>query len=276
MLEINKIHNGNCLDLMKEIEDNSIDSIICDLPYGTTACSWDVIIPFEDLWNQYKRIIKKDGAIVLFGSEPFSTLLRMSNLENFKYDWIWEKQKASNFMGAKYQPLKYHEIISVFSYGTHYYNPQRYKVLEIEDIFSMNKEQIVSLFDNRDYDRYGKIDRRKTVNDPKTNKDLVGIDIQRTRSEDDGYRYPKSVLKINKDINSNFHPTQKPVKLIEYLVKTYSKEGDLILDNCSGSGSLAVACYNTKRNFICIEKDENYYKQSLERLNKAKVKKRLF
>ena len=139
--------------------------ILCDLPYGTTACKWDAIIPFETLWTQYKRIIKDNGAIVLFGSQPFTSKLICSNIENFKYEWIWEKQKASNFMGAKYSPLKYHESICVFSYGTHNYYPQRYKVLELEEIMTFDKKQMKEMLENRDYDRYAKVDRRKTINE---------------------------------------------------------------------------------------------------------------
>ncbi|MBO7712046.1 MAG: site-specific DNA-methyltransferase [Methanobrevibacter sp.] len=265
------LKQGDCLELMKEIPDKSIDMILCDLPYGTTACKWDNIIPFEPLWEQYNRIIKADGAIVLFGSQPFTTLLISSNIKNFKYEWIWEKQKASNFMGAKYQPLKYHENICVFSNSKHNYYPQRYKVLEIDEIENMKHKELKELFENRDYDRYGKVDRRKTINNPITNKEHIGNKIIRTRSKDDGYRYPKSVLKINKEINTNLHPTQKPTDLLEYLIKTYTKENDLVLDNCMGSGSTGVACVNTNRNFIGIELDENYFniaKARIEETNK--------
>lgn len=261
---------GDCLELMKDIPDKSIDMILCDLPYGTTACKWDIVIPFDKLWEQYNRIIKDNGAIVLFGSEPFTAELIHSNIKNFKYEWIWEKQKASNFMGAKHQPLKYHENICVFSKSTHNYYPQRYKVLEFEEIKQMSDKELKQVFETRDYDRFGKVDRRKTINNPKTNKEHIGNKITRTRSADDGYRFPKSVLKINKGINTNLHPTQKPVALLEYLIKTYTNENDVVLDNCMGSGSTGVACVNTNRNFIGIELSQEYYDIAVRRINEAK------
>ena len=263
------LRQGDCLELMKEIPDKSVDMILCDLPYGTTACKWDNVIPFKPLWEQYNRIIKDNGAIVLFGSQPFTSMLIMSNLNNFKYEWIWEKQKASNFMGAKYQPLKYHENICVFSNGTHNYYPQKYKVLEFEEIKQMNDKELKQVFEMRDYDRFGKVDRRKTINNPKKNKEHIGNEITRTRSADDGYRFPKSVLKINKSINKNIHPTQKPVALLEYLIKTYTRENETVLDNCMGSGSTGVACINTKRSFIGIELDQKYFEIAKERIYKA-------
>ena len=263
----NTLVNADCLEAMKYIPDKSIDCIITDLPYGTTACSWDTIIPFEKLWEQYHRIIKDDGAIVLFGSEPFSSYLRLSNIKNFRYDWIWEKQKAANFLSAKNQPLKYHEIISVFSKNTHRYYPQKYKVLEFEDILKMNKNELKTVFETKDYDRYGKVDRRKNLNNQIENNILYGITIERTRSRDDGFRNPKSVLKINKEVNTNVHPTQKPLKLLEYLVKTYTLEGDLVLDSCMGGGTTCLACKNLNRKYIGIEKEEKYYNISVERLN---------
>ena len=269
-----KLYKGDCLVEMNNIPDKSVDCIICDLPYGTTSCSWDAIIPFEELWKQYKRVIKDNGAIVLFGSQPFTALLVASNVENFKHEWIWEKQKAGNFMGVNYAPLKYHENIVVFSYGSISFNPQKYNVLTIDDIMSLNKSQMIELFDNREYDRYSKIDNRNTINDPNTNKNWIGSDIKRTRSKDDGTRYPKSVLKINKSINGNVHPTQKPVQLIEYLIKTYSNEGDTILDNTMGSGTTGVAAVNTNRNFIGIEKDDNYFNIASDRIKQAQYKEK--
>lgn len=275
---LNKIHLGDCLSVMDKLIDKGIivDAIICDPPYGTTACKWDSIIPFNDMWDRLNKLIKPNGAIVLFGSEPFSSLLRVSNLKNFKYDWIWEKQKASNFMGAKYSPLKYHEIISVFSNNKHEYYPQKYKVLEIEDVFNMDKKTIKAMMVDKDYDRFGKVDRRKTINNPKTNKEHIGNDIKRVRNADDGYRNPKSVLKINKEINSNKHPTQKPIALIEYLIKTYTNKNEIVLDFTIGSGTTAVACVNLNRNFIGIELDENYHKIACERVEKVKENFGLF
>ena len=265
------LRQGDCLEIMKDIPDKSIDMILCDLPYGTTACKWDIVIPFDKLWQQYNRIIKDNGAIVLFGSQPFTSNLIMSNIKNFKYEWIWEKQKASNFMGAKYQPLKYHENICVFSKSTHNYYPQKYKVLEFEEIKQMNDKELKQVFETRDYDRFGKVDRRKTVNNNYQHKEThLGTGL-RIRSADDGYRFPKSVLKINKSINKNVHPTQKPVALLEYLIKTYTNENEIVLDNCMGSGSTGVACVNTNRNFIGIELDENYFNIAKERIEKINL-----
>ena len=265
-MELNKIYNEDCLEGMKRIPDKSVDMILCDLPYGTTACAWDTIIPFEPLWEQYERVIKDNGAIVLTASQPFTSALVMSKPKLFKHEWIWEKQKASNFMAAKYSPLKYHESILVFGKGRVNYNPQKYKVLEIEELISKTKKELEQIMINREYDRFGKIDRRKVVNDPTTNKQHLGNRVVRTRNSDTGYRNPKSVLKINKSINKNIHPTQKPAPLFEYLIKTYTNEGETVLDNCMGSGTTAIACINTERNFIGFELDETYYEKSLKRI----------
>ena len=262
-----KLINDDWLKVLPTLEEGSVDLILTDPPYGTTACKWDSVIPFEPMWKELKRIIKDNSCISLFGSEPFSSYLRTSNIEWFKYDWIWEKQKASNFMGFKYSPLKYHEIISIFSKNTHNYYPQRYKVLELEDVLKLNKKQIKNLFEKKEYDRYGKVDRRKTVNDPITNKDHVGNKLIRTRYIDDGYRSPKSVLKINKESQTNVHPTQKPVALLEYLIKTYTNENDTVLDFTMGSGSTGVAAKNLNREFIGIELDKTYFDIALTRIN---------
>ena len=266
-----KLYQGDCLEVMDKLiaEGVKVDTIITDPPYGTTACKWDSVIPFDEMWLRLNKLIKPNSAIALFGSEPFSSLLRVSNLNNFKYDWIWEKQKASNFMGAKYGPLKYHEVISVFSDNTHFYSPQKYKVLEIEEILKLDKKRLNELFISRDYDRFGKVDRRKTINNPTTNKEHIGNPITRTRNADDGYRNPKSIIKINKKINTNIHPTQKPVALMEYLIKTYTNEGDTVLDFTMGSGTTGVACVNINRKFIGIELDEGYYKIASERIHKV-------
>lgn len=262
------LYNGDCLEIMDKLIEKGIivDAIITDPPYGTTAYSWDSIIPFEDMWSRLSKLIKPNGAIVLFGSEPFSSLLRVSNLKNFKYDWIWEKQKAANFMGAKHSPLKYHEIVSVFSNNKHEYYPQKYKVLELEEILTYDKKTLKNMFETKDYDRFGVVDKRKTVNNPTTNKEHIGNDITRVRNADDGYRNPKSVLKINKDINSNVHPTQKPVALMEYLIKTYTNENETVLDFTMGSGTTGVACKNLNRNFIGIELDKKYFEIAKERI----------
>ena len=265
-MELNRIYNEDCLKGMKRIPDGSVDMILCDLPYGTTACSWDEIIPFEPLWEQYERVIKDNGAIVLTTSQPFTSALVMSKPKLFKHEWIWEKQTASNFMAAKYSPLKYHESILVFGKGKVNYNPQKYKVLEIEELITKSKKELEQIMRDREYDRFGKVDRRKVVNDSTTNKDFLGSRVARTRNRDTGYRNPKSVLKINKSINKNFHPTQKPVALFEYLIKTYSNKNETVLDNCMGSGTTAIACINTERNFIGFELDKTYYEKSLKRI----------
>lgn len=231
-----KLINGDCLEVMKGIPDKSIDCIVCDPPYGTTACKWDVIIPFDLMWKQLERIIKDDGAIVLFGSEPFSSALRMSNIKNFKYDWIWEKEQGANFMLCKYQPYKVHEIISVFSKATHKYFQQ--------------------MTDGKPY-----------VSGKGTSGNITG-NVPKVQTKNDGKRYPRSILKFNREVNP-VHPTQKPVSLLEYLIKTYTNEGELVLDFTMGSGSTGVACIETNRKFIGIELDEHYFKISCGRIEQA-------
>ena len=231
-----KLYQGDCLDVMRgNIPDKSVDMILCDLPYGTTQCSWDTIIPFEPLWDCYKRIIKDNGAIVLFGSEPFSTLLRLSNLKQFRYDWIWEKEQGANFMLCKYQPYKVHEIISVFSKKCHKYFPQ----MTLGNPYVSGKG---------------------------TSGDITG-NVQKVQTVNMGQRYPRSVQRFNTDKSEgSFHPTQKPVALLEYLIKTYTNEGEVVLDNCMGSGSTGVACIGTNRKFIGIEKDEKYFDIAKKRI----------
>ena len=267
-MDLNSIYNEDCLKGMEKIPDKSVDMILCDLPYGTTQNKWDTIIPFEQLWEQYERVIKDNGAIVLTASQPFTSALVMSNPKLFKHEWIWEKQKANNFMGAKYQPLKYHENVLVFAKGRVNYYPQKYKVLEIDEITGMNKKELTDLMKSREYDRFGKIDKRKTINDSSSNKEYLGTKVKRSRAKDTGYRNPKSVLKINKKAHKLIHPTQKPVALFEYLIKTYTDEGETVLDNCMGSGTTAIAAINTNRNYIGFELDEDYHKTSLDRIEK--------
>lgn len=263
---------------MKRIADKSIDMILCDLPYQQTALKWDTLIPLDALWEQYERIIKDNGAIVLTASQPFTSQLVMSNPKLFKHEWIWEKQKASNFMGAKYGPLKYHESVLVFSKGTVKYKPQKYPVLEIKEIMEniqeKGKNYVESIIKNHDVDRFGKVDRRKTVRDPKTMKKggIHGDTIQKTRYVDDGTRYPKSVLKINKSLNKNIHPTQKPVALFEYLIQTYTDEEDVVLDTCMGSGTTAIAALKSKRKFLGFELDDKYFQLANERIENHSVK----
>ena len=234
---------GDCLEVMKTIKDNSIDAIITDPPYGTTACKWDSIIPFDLMWEQLNRIIKPNGAIVLFGSEPFSSALRMSNIKNYKYDWVWEKTKASVPMLANKMPMRRHENISVFYKKQPTYNPQMVFV--------------------------GIKDRRKTFTERNINYDGYSSNVVTKAKKDDGYRHPNTVQIFNNSNKTNLlHPTQKPLELMEYLIKTYTNENETVLDFTMGSGTTGVACVNTNRNFIGIEMDENYFKIAKERINK--------
>jgi site-specific DNA-methyltransferase (adenine-specific) len=237
-----EIYNGDCIEIMKEIPDRSIDLILCDLPYGTTKCSWDIIISFDDLWKQYKRIIKDNGAIVLFGQEPFSSLLRTSNLDMYRYDIYWEKERLTNIMQVKKRVGKTIETISVFYKNQPTYNPQ---MIKYDGKPRSNKV------------KNGKLGKLVDDNNDKSVREYV----------DTGYRYPTQVWKFKRDtLTSNLHPTQKPVALLEELIKTFSNEGDTVLDNCMGSGSTGVASINTNRNFIGIELDENYFRIAKERI----------
>jgi site-specific DNA-methyltransferase (adenine-specific) len=226
---------------MKQIPDGSVDMILCDLPYGTTACKWDTIIPFDKLWEQYNRIIKDNGAIVLFGSEPFSSALRISNIKHYKYDWVWDKGRGTNFQTAKRIPMKSHECISVFYKKTPKYNPQYW--------FSTP---------------YATKERRRSKK-----IEMLGVSsaasICTATISQDGKRYPLSIISFKRDSN-RLHPTQKPLALCEYLIKTYTQENDLVLDNCMGSGTTGVACKNLNRKFIGIELDEEYFKTAENRI----------
>jgi site-specific DNA-methyltransferase (adenine-specific) len=224
---------GDCLEKMKDIPDKSIDMILCDLPYGTTTCKWDTIIPFEPLWEQYKKIIKDNGAIVLTASQPFTSALVMSNPDMFSCSWIWEKEQGTNFMVCKRQPMKVHEDILIFSNKQPVYNP----------IMTEGKPYIS-----------GK----------GTSGDVTG-NVIKVQTINTGTRYPRSVVKINRE--TGLHPTQKPVALFEYLIKTYTNESETVLDNCMGSGTTGVACKNLNRNFIGIEKDPEYFKIAEKRIN---------
>ncbi len=226
----NKILHGDCLELMKDIPDKSIDMILCDLPYGTTACKWDTIIPFEPLWEQYKRIIKDNGAIVLTASQPFTSALVMSNPKMFKYEWVWEKEQGVGFQLAKYRPLLKNESCLVFSKETPKYNPQK----ELLD-----KPRII---------------KRKANSNGKSETSPIRYSEERVSVYT--HKTPDNFLKFNRD--RGLHPTQKPVTLFEYLIKTYTNEGDLVLDNCAGSGTTGVACKNTGRNYILMEKEKEY------------------
>jgi len=234
---------GDCLEKMKDIPDGSIDMILCDLPYGTTACKWDTIIPFEPLWEQYKRIIKDNGAIVLTASQPLTSALVMSNIKMFKYEWIWEKSIGANPLLCKKQPMKYHENILVFANGKTIYNPQMTK--------GKMRDKRPKMFGNKKDENWGGAMR-----------EIKGIE-----NINDDY-YPRSYQYFsNADQKNKTHPTQKPVALFEYLIKTYTNEGDTVLDNCMGSGTSGVACGNLNRNFIGIELDLEYFKIAEKRIN---------
>ena len=231
------IHLGDCLEIMQKIPTASVDLVLCDLPYGTTRCKWDVVIPFEPLWEQYKRIAKPAAAIVLFAAEPFASHLRLSNLEQYKYDWIWDKVKGTGFLNAKRQPMRNHENICVFYGKQCTYNPQK---------TSGHAKKQATKGAHLQTQVYGQ---------------MQGSAYSSTE------RYPRSIQVFSTDTQkSALHPTQKPVALLEYLVRTYTNPGDTVLDNCMGSGSTGVACLRTGRHFIGIEKDPHDFQVSEDRL----------
>lgn len=234
MLELNNIYNMDCLEGMKRIPDKSIDMILCDLPYGTTACKWDEVLDFNKIWKQYERIIKDNGAIVLTASQPFTTKLIDSNIDLFRYCWVWNKKISGNPLLAKHQPLKVHEDICVFSKKRHNYYPQM---------------------------RKGKM-RKKGGGRSKL------FDMEMSAKYSDEY-YPISIIEFS-NAKRGVHPTQKPVELFEYLIKTYTNEGETVLDNCIGSGTTAIACMNTNRQFIGFELDKNYYNIAQNRIKEHK------
>ena len=239
---------GDCLEKMKEITDGSIDAIICDPPYGTTACKWDSIIPFDAMWERLNKLIKPNGAIVLFGSEPFSSALRMSNIKNYKYDWVWAKNLKTGNLNAKRMPMGGHELVHVFCKKSPTYNPQKRK--RTTEIKSGNKK-------NSKTSVYGS--QKESYSDNQS--DLIN---------------PDTVIKDIKCVHNSkgkVHPTQKPVALMEYLIKTYTNENELVLDFTMGSGTTGVACVNTKRNFIGIEMDDGYFKIASDRIKDAKKQK---
>ena len=249
---MSNVLQGDCLELMKEIPDKSIDMILCDLPYGTTACKWDVIIPFEPLWEQYERVIKDNGAIVLFGAEPFSSFLRMSNFKKYKYDLYWNKVQGTGFSMVKRQPMRVIETMSVFYGKQPTYNPQ------MED-----REKPI---DSRGW----KQDRRKSQNGR-----FSSDDDSKSRKIYDK-KYPNNLITVNRASNEcnntkRVHPTQKPVALFEYLIRTYTNEGETVLDNCMGSGTTAIASMNTGRNFIGFELDEGYFNLANERIAQNQI-----
>lgn len=319
---------GDCLELMKNIPDGSVDMVLADLPYGTTACKWDTCIPLEPLWMQYRKIVKSNGVIALFGSEPFSSRLRMSNIEWFKYDWIWEKEQSSSGLTAKIAPLKLHEIISVFyqtfsdTYDTtdyfgalknymiseyekaglnsksvhrllgtymasHYFTRKTqfsiptesaYKRLQTTGFFRRPYPEIKSEYDaerqaiNKEVNTYNpQIKAGKPYKEHFAPGAQVHGGNTHKVKRNFGTRFPTSILTFKRE--KGLHPTQKPVALLEYLIRTYTNEGDTVLDNCMGSGSTGVACVNTNRNFIGIELDKNYFDIAQARINSACAEK---
>lgn len=230
MVIIIKLLQGDCLELMKDILDKLIDMILCDLPFGTTQNEWDKAIPFEPLWG-YNRIIKDNGAIVLFGQGLFTAELACSNKEMFRYRLVWEKTKAGGFLNARRMPLQAHEDISVFYKKLPTYNPQ----------MEAGKPYVKRAVTNGDGGCYGKFDRVGQTN------------------INNGTRFPRSVLRFSNDNHNSIHKTQKPINLLEYLIKTYTNEGDIVLDNCMGSGSTGIACLNTNRDFVGMELNEEYF-----------------
>ena len=330
MLEINKIHQGDCLELMKGIKDISVDMILCDLPYGTTACIWDAIIPFKELWKEYYRVIRPNGFIILTASQPFTTKLINSNIDNFSHQWIWEKEQGANPLLANVQPMKNFEDVIVFSneyknYDYDFNHPLRKYTEKLfnklrekkKNIFkTMNNQSVchfmrfgstqfnictkecyddlISLYKINEYDFYKPyeelikedIDFKKTLNIPpriynpqKVNGKkytsgkgyLEHLGFQKQGGIVSSERYPTSIIKFNTDKTKSKHPTQKPVALFEYLIKTYSNKGDLILDNCIGSGTTAIACKKNNRNFIGIEKEQKYCDIANKRLQEVQL-----
>ncbi len=246
----NQVIQGDCLEVMKDIPDKSIDMILCDLPYGTTACKWDTIIPFEPLWEQYKRIIKDNGAIVLTASQPFTSALVMSNVKMFKYEWVWLKSNKTGHLNGKCRPLKSHENILVYS-----------------------KSEARAGGKNMKYSPQGLIEINKTVTESRKDKGINHNYFRESRNKKQYTQqfssYPDALLSFPQDKNK-FHPTQKPVALFEYLIKTYTNEGDLVLDSCAGSGTTGVAARNLNRNFILIEQEQAYIDIINKRLSTQK------
>lgn len=256
MIELNKIYNEDCLEGMKRIPDGSVDCIVCDLPYGvlnkqSEGGGWDSIIPLDSLWEQYLRISKPNAAIILFGQGMFTAKLMMSNEKMWRYNITWDKCRITGFLNSKKMPLKQTEIISVFYDGQPTYHPQMRKCLPHERNHSRGKQEKEQT--NRCYGNYGKV------------KDIITDE-----------KYPTDIVLFQRDIHNSFHPTKKPVALIQYLIRTYSNEGDTILDNCMGSGTTAIACIKEKRNFIGFELNKEYYDKACKRIKLEQAQLTLF
>ena len=306
------LRQGDCLEVMKDIPDKSIDLILCDLPYGTTACKWDIVIPFDKLWEQYERVIKVNGAIVLFGSQPFTSELIHSNINNFSHQWIWNKNNSSNYPLAKVQPLKITEDILVFYFNYDNYDFRRKYFKEILNFIGKKKTEVlketnqgldhcfrtnslqfgiptkenyklliekyhIDKMDNfieyeklncyeRTYNPQGIIGLNKIKKRGSSAKHF-GESGLKTENFQEYTNYPNNILFFPKEkSDKNLHPTQKPIALLEYLIKTYTNEGEIVLDNCMGSGSTGVACVNTNRNFIGIELDKDFFEIAKKRI----------
>ena len=258
MIELNKIYNEDCLEGMKRIPDGSVDCIVCDLPYevlnkNNANVQWDRIIPFEPLWEQYERVTKDNAAIILFAQGMFTAKMMVSNPKLWRYNLIWQKDRPTGFLNAKRMPMRSHEDICVFYKQLPTYNPQMVKCEPHKRNHSKGD---------------GKHSQKNSCYG-------TFVEVPTIISDE---KYPTSIISVSKEhkIGHFFHPTQKPVALIQYLIRTYSNEGDLVLDNCSGSGTTAISCIKEKRNFICFEKDETYWKKSVERVEKEQQQLTLF
>lgn len=324
-MEVNKIYLGDCLELMKDIPDGSVDMVLCDLPYGTTQCKWDTIIPLDKLWKEYNRVCKKNAAIVLTAAQPFTSALVMSNPKYFKYNWIWEKSKATGYLNAKKMPMRAHEDVCVFYRKPPTYNPQmvqgtpynkgtahrptdvygaqglkektkrrkqlqkmiyknKSKILK-DDAFEILKQEVqksnitwedIQIASTDEVPVYGPHPISALIENIIEKLVELVKPLEITVKNDTGLRYPRTVQYFktaeSEGKKSIIHPTQKPLSLFEYLIKTYTDEGQLVLDNCIGSGTTAVACINTNRNYIGMELDEEYYNACLERIKKVDKK----
>lgn len=245
----NELILGNCLEIMSTLPDGCVDMVFCDLPYGTTQNSWDIIIPFDELWKQYNRVVKENGAIVLTAQSPFDKILACSNLKQFRYEWIWEKNKATGHLNAKRMPMKAHENVLVFYRKLPTYNPQK----------------------TTGHKPFGAVKPKDNIPEPDKKRNYNHVARTYGNEGNTTDRYPRSVQQfsvMNNDNPNKFHPTQKPVPMIEYFIKTYSNPGDLVMDNCMGSGSTCIAANNCDRKFIGIEQDEDIYSQAVAWFNK--------
>ena len=255
MIELDNIYNMDCLEGMKQIPDGTVDAVICDLPYGTTQCPWDSVIPFDKLWAEYHRITKPNAAIVLFGAEPFSSALRLSNVDEFKYDWYWRKPRGTGHLNAMKQPLRDVEIVSVFYRQPCTYNPQYTK----GEPYSALKGGKTSYVSEAGETTYGKFKN--------------GAEF---RNDNPGIRYPKQCIEFGVVERDTLHPTQKPVDLLRYLVLTYTNEGDTVLDNCMGSGTTAIACIKERRHFIGFELSKEYFDKAVRRIKAEQAQLTMF